>query len=99
MAETALVQKIKDALRISSQAPAIISEIEDCINACKKDLEQVGVVKLDETDGLIIRAITTYCKAEFGYSEKAQQFRQSYDTLKMALSLMEEYNTKEGTGK
>ena len=91
---TVLTGKIRDALRISSQAEAITNEINDCIEACKRDLQQVGVVNLDESDALIIRAITIYCKAEFGYSEKAQQFRQSYDSLKLALSLMEEYTVK-----
>lgn len=90
---TVLTNKIRDALRISSQAEAITNEINDCIEACKRDLQQVGVVNLDESDALIIRAITIYCKAEFGYSEKAQQFRQSYDSLKLALSLMDEYTT------
>ena len=88
---TKLTERIRGALRISSQAAAITQEIEDCIEACKRDMQQVGINNLDETDALIIRAITIYCKAEFGYSEKAQQFRQSYDSLKLALSLMEEY--------
>ena len=94
---TVLTDKIRDALRISSQAEAITTEINDCIEACKRDLQQVGVVNLDESDALIIRAITIYCKAEFGYSEKAQQFRQSYDSLKLALSLMEEYTAVKET--
>lgn len=88
---TKLTERIRGTLRISSQAEAITQEIEDCIEACKRDMQQVGINNLDETDALIIRAITIYCKAEFGYSEKAQQFRQSYDSLKLALSLMEEY--------
>lgn len=92
---TALTGKIRNALRISSQAEAITEEINDCIEACKRDLRQVGVMKLDETDGLILRAITVYCKAEFGYSDKAEQFRKSYDSLKTALSLMEEYSTEQ----
>ena len=37
---------------------------------------------IDERDKLIIRAITLYCKAEFGYNGKAENFRQSYDLLK-----------------
>lgn len=91
---TVLVDKMRDALRISSNAEAITNEITDCIEACKRDLQQVGVVNLDESDALIVRAITIYCKAEFGYSEKAPQFRQSYDSLKLALSLMEDYTTE-----
>ena len=90
---TTLTGKMRAALRISSQAETITNEINDCIEACKRDLQQVGVNNLDESDALIVRAITIYCKAEFGYSEKAQQFRQSYDSLKLALSLMEEYQT------
>lgn len=99
----ALTETIRAALRISSKAEAITAEINDCIEACKRDLQQVGVNNLDESDALIKRAITIYCKAEFGYSDKAQQFRQSYDSLKLALSLMEDYQTapeqadKEGT--
>ena len=89
----ALTETIRAALRISSKAAAITEEINDCIEACKRDLQQVGVNNLDEGDALIKRAITIYCKAEFGFSEKAQQFRQSYDSLKVALSLMEEYQT------
>lgn len=97
--ETTLTEKVRSAIRISSKAEAITEEVKDCIAAAKKDLLQVGVVNLDETDALIVRAVILYVKAEFGYSEKAQQFRQAYDNLKMALSLMEEYNTpKEGGG-
>lgn len=88
---TKLTETIRAALRISSKAEPITAEINDCIEACKRDLQQVGVNNLDESDALIKRAITIYCKAEFGFSEKAQQFRQSYDSLKVALSLMEEY--------
>lgn len=88
---TKLTERMRGKLRISSKAAAITQEIEDCIEACKRDMQQVGINNLDETDALIIQAITIYCKAEFGYSEKAQQFRQSYESLKLALSLMEEY--------
>ena len=91
---TKLTETIRAALRISSKAEPITAEINDCIEACKRDLQQVGVNNLDESDALIKRAITIYCKAEFGFSDKAQQFRQSYDSLKIALSLMEEYQTK-----
>ena len=88
---TILTDKMRNAVRISSKAEPITEEINDCIEACKRDLQQVGIVNLDERDALIIQAIKLYCKAEFGYGEKAQQFRQSYDSLKVALSLMDVY--------
>ncbi len=88
---TTLTKKMRAALRISSTSEKITEEINDCIAACKMDLQDVGVKKLDETDALIIRAITLYCKAEFGYSDKSEQFWKSYECLKTHLSLSSEY--------
>jgi hypothetical protein len=89
---TTLTEKMRAALRISSISEKITEEINDCIAACKADLKNDGVKVDDETDELIVRAITLYCKAEFGYNDKADKFRQSYDTLKMRLALSQEYN-------
>lgn len=91
---TILTGKMRAALRISSTSEKITEEIEDCIAACKADLKNDGVKVINETDKLIIRAVTLYCKAEFGYNDKADKFRQSYDTLKMRLALSKEYNTE-----
>lgn len=90
---TTLTEKMRAALRISSTSAKITEEIEDCIGACKADLRNDGVKVINETDKLIIRAITLYCKAEFGFNNNAEKFRQSYDTLKMRLALSGEYNT------
>lgn len=92
---TTLTEKVRDALRISSTSEKITGEIEDCIAACKLDLKNDGVKRIEETDALIVRAIILYSKAEFGYHDKAMQFRQSYDTLKARLSMSKEYNEKE----
>lgn len=92
-ADTTLTEKMRAALRISSTSAKITEEIEDCIEACKADLKNDGVKRVDENDALIIRAITLYCKAEFGYQNNAEKFRKSYDTLKMRLSMSQEYNT------
>ena len=90
---TTLTEKMRAALRISSTSEKITEEINDCIAACKADMKNDGVKVINETDGLIIRAITLYCKAEFGFNNAAEQFRKSYDALKMRLSLSAEYNT------
>lgn len=92
---TTLTEKMRAALRISSTSEEITEEINDCIAACKADLANDGVKRIDEKDGLIIRAVTLYCKAEFGYNNNAEKFRNSYDALKMRLSMSNEYNTPE----
>ncbi|PHV69827.1 DNA-packaging protein [Sporanaerobium hydrogeniformans] len=67
-------------------------EIQDLIDSAKADLKLSGVINQDETDPLIIRAITCYCKANFGYENKeAERFDKSYEMLKQHLSLCEEY--------
>lgn len=86
---TTLTEKMRAALRISSTSEKITEEINDCIAACKADMKNDGVKVIKETDGLIIRAITLYCKAEFGFNNAAEQFRKSYDALKMRLRYRE----------
>ena len=76
---TTLTEKMRAALRISSTSEKITEEINDCIAACKADMKNDGVKVIKETDELIIRAITLYCKAEFGFNNNAEQFRKSYD--------------------
>lgn len=90
---TTLTEKMRAALRISSTSAKITEEIEDCIAACKADLANDGVKVINEGDALIKRAITLYCKSEFGYNGKAEKFRWSYDLLKARLSMSKEYNT------
>lgn len=94
MAETTtLTNKIRYALRISSTSAAITTDINDSIEACKLDLAAVGVKNIDESDALIIRAIKLFCRAEFNFNSKAEQYRQSYELQKMSLSLDSDYNT------
>ncbi len=90
---TALADKVKNALRISSTSAAITAEISDTVEACLMDLQAQGVVNLDQTDALIIRACKLYARSEFNYNGKAEQFRNSYDMQKMSLALDTDYNT------
>ena len=85
-----MLQKIKDALRVSGSA--LDEEIQDLIEAAKADLRLSGITK-NEDDPLIVRAITIYCKAHFGYEEPAQAelFMKSYNALKSHLALSQEY--------
>lgn len=85
-----MLQKIKDALRVSGEA--LDEEIQDLIDAAKADLRLSGITK-NEDDPLILRAITIYCKAHFGYEEPAQAelFMKSYNALKVHLALSREY--------
>lgn len=86
-----LLEKIKTSLRVSAKSEKITEEIADLIEAGKQDLKLAGVNKISENDFLIIRALTLYCKANFGNNNKAEAYQKSYDMLKMSLTLAGDY--------
>lgn len=86
-----MLEKVKLALRIKNNAFDL--ELNDLIEAAKLDLAISGVVNVKEDDALIKRAITTYCKANFGLDNKdSDRYQTSYDMLKAHLSLCGDYN-------
>ena len=86
-----MLNKVKLSLRISGGMFDI--EIQDLVEAALTDLKISGVVNTEETDPLILRAVITYCKANFGYdNNEAERFQKSYDMLKQHLSLAGDYN-------
>lgn len=91
----AILDDVKQALRISSTNTIFDIEINDLISATRLDLIQSGVSSIkanDDTDALIKRAIITYSKANFGYDNpEANRFQQSYDMLKIHLALAGDY--------
>ncbi|RSL32664.1 DNA-packaging protein [Salibacterium salarium] len=88
-----MLESVKKALRISNNV--FDDEVQGLIDAAKMDLEQSGVDPevINEDDPLIKRAVTVYCKAEFGYDNPdAGRFRDSYESLKNHLSLAGDYH-------
>ena len=88
-----MLEKIKSSLRVKSTKLDV--EIQDIIEAAKLDLKISGVTKINEADPLIIQAVKTYCKANFGLDNKdSEKYQKSYDMLKQHLSLCGEYNVE-----
>nr|DAY67637.1 MAG TPA: head to tail adaptor [Caudoviricetes sp.] len=88
-----MLEKIKSSLRVKSTKLDV--EIQDLIEAAKLDLKISGVTKINEADPLIIQAVKTYCKANFGLDNKdSEKYQKSYDMLKQHLSLCGEYNVE-----
>lgn len=84
-----MLDKIKLALRITTAA--FDTEIEDLISAALADLGLAGVAKLDETDPLILRAVTTYCRANFGSPDDYDRLKAAYDEQKAQLQVATGY--------
>ncbi|KZL94363.1 head-tail connector protein [Clostridium magnum] len=90
-----LLNKIKLSLRVDDTD--LDEDIQDAIDAAVADLQLSGIIKskIVDTDPLIVRAIKTFCKAEFSSDDKeANRYRECYDMLKTHLSLSTDYNTE-----
>lgn len=92
----ALIDDVKKALRISNSAHD--TEVTDLIAAGKLDLEYsaLDAAYIVDTDALVKRALTLYCKAHFGYDNPdAQRYAEAYEKLKISMALSGEYNAVE----
>ena len=67
-------------------------EIERTKDACLLDMERVGICFQNK---LTDSAVILYCKADFDFQGKGQQYMQNYEKLRDAMSLCETY--REGT--
>jgi len=100
--ERTLIDDVRLALRITTTA--FDPELNQLINAAKKDLGIAGVSIPATTDSEILdicnRAIITYCKLNFGEVDKVEMYsllKESYDEQKAQLSMATGYTVWQGT--
>ena len=84
-----MLDKVKLALRVKTTA--FDSEITDLIAAALADLGMAGVTNQEQTDPLIIRAVTTYCRVNFGQPDDYDWLKASYDEQKAQLMMATGY--------
>lgn len=89
-----MIERVKLALRITTYA--FDEEIADLIDAALRDLGIAGVTNDDITDPLIIRAVVTYCKCNFGQPDDYDRLKASYDEQKAQMSMATGYTTWTG---
>lgn len=90
-----MLEKVKLALRISTDA--FNDELNDLIGAAQLDLGIAGIdltqpaAAATPTDKLLIRAIITYCKLNFGSPDEYDRLKASYDEQKAQLGMATGY--------
>ena len=80
---------VKTALRITTTA--YDSEISTLIDAALLDMGIAGVANDDDTDALVLRAIITYCRLNFGQPDDYDRLKASYDEQKAQLGMATGY--------
>jgi hypothetical protein len=94
----ALLEQVKTALRVRNDV-FDEAEIVPLIEAAKQELTIAGVVNIDVTDPMIIRAITAYVKAHFGYDNpEATRFELIFNSIRNTLSQVGTYATETEAG-
>lgn len=81
-----MLERVKNALRITSDDEALNGELTDLIEAAKADLGIAGVIVPSRFDALVAKAVITYCKMSFGLPEDYDRLKRSYDEQKAQLS-------------
>jgi len=80
-----MLEKIKLALRLTNNS--FDAEVEALIAACKADLRIAGVIRIEDSDPLILQAVTLYCKGNFGFADIGEKYLTAYENLKTPLRL------------
>ena len=86
-----MLELVKMALRIVTEA--FDDEIELLIAAAESDLGIAGVTTVDESDPLIVTAVTTYVRQHFGQPDDYDRLKASYDEQKAQLMSATGYTT------
>lgn len=84
-----MLEKVKLALRITTMA--FDSELNDLIDAAMADLGVAGVITERLNDPLIMRAVITFCKANFGEPDEYDRLKAAYDEQKAQLQMATGY--------
>jgi len=88
-----MLEKIKLSMRIFHTM--LDTDITSNIDACMLELKRVGVdpaiAVSDSEDALIIKAAELYCKWQYDFNGKGDQFKQAFENLRDSLSLCDDY--------
>lgn len=89
-----LLDDVKMSLRITHDS--LDRDIQQHIDACKDDLERVGIIesKVVDTDVRVIEACKLYCLGRLDFQGKGEQYLQAYRDFRDATAMNEEYNTE-----
>lgn len=89
-----VLNAVKLALRITTDA--FNSELNGLINAALLDMGIAGIVNDSTEDPLILRAVITYCKLNFGQPDDYDRLKRAYDEQKAQLSMADGYTDFSG---
>lgn len=91
MAELTTLAAVKLALRVTTNA--FDDEINGLIDAALLDMGLAGVTNDSLSDALVLRAVVTYCRLNFGQPDDYDRLKASYDEQKAQMGMATGYTT------
>lgn len=83
------VSEVKKSMRINHNL--LDDEIKRNIDTALLDMSRVGVSK-EKDDNLVEKACELYCKAQYDYQGKGEQYMKNYESLRDGLSMAGDYD-------
>ena len=83
-------------MKIRVKSSVAKDELAALVESAVRDLDISGVYVTDLKEPLCERAVTLYCKANYGYDKDSEKFRAAYAALRDAMSLSGDYSKKAG---
>ena len=88
-----MLEKVKLSMRIFHNA--LDSDIQSNIDACMLELQRVGILadvaKPETADALIAKAAELFCKWQYDFGGKGDQYQKAFEKLRDAISLCDSY--------
>ena len=81
-------EQVRKKMRISHSR--MDDDIASNIKAARLDMSRVGI-EPGADNALVDKAVELYCKAQFDYLGKGEQFQKNYEGLRDAMSMAAEY--------
>ena len=91
MADATTLTAVRLALRLTTTA--YDSELKSLIDAALLDLGVAGVTNDSTSDALVLRAIITYARMNFGSPDDYDRLKASYDEQKAQMGMATGYTT------
>lgn len=86
MTNEELLDKVKTDLRFDFND--LDADVADNISAALLDLKTAGIKSgTEELDMLTLRAVKLYCRWQYNFDGRAEQYEKAYHALKTALSV------------
>ena len=82
--------RLKTALRISHNK--LDEEIQYNVDACKRDMERVGITVINEEDSAIQKVFELYLKWQYDFMGEGERYEKAYKGMRNGLSLCGEYH-------